>query len=260
MRKTISCVMVVLNEESIVRQALESVQWMDQVIVVDAHSQDKTVAICTEYASQVLFRKWTGMPDQKNYAIQQASCDWVLLLDADECVTPQLKIELEEVLNACDVTCSGYFIPRKNYYYGKWLQGGGCYPDYQLRFFRKGSGSYGLVEIHPRFNIDGKVGYFHSPMEHFTYPTVSKHFQKQNAFTTRAARERQKTKSRVLSIDLWGRPIFTFLKYFFVRKGWKDGIRGLIASGFASLYTFGKYAKLFERTLLSGKHKDAPCR
>lgn len=260
MRKTISCVMVVLNEESIVRQALESVQWMDQIIVVDAYSHDTTVAICTEYASQVLSRKWTGMPDQKNYAIQQASCDWVLLLDADECVTPQLKRELEDVLNDCDLDDSGYFIPRKNYYYGKWLQGGGCYPDYQLRFFRKGFGSYGLVEVHPRFNIDGKVEYFHSPMEHFTYPTVSKHFQKQNGFTTRAARERQKTKSRVFTIDLWGRPIFTFLKYYVVRKGWKDGIQGLIASVFASLYTFGKYAKLFESTCLSSKHKDTPCR
>lgn len=246
MRRTISCVMVVLNEEPNIRNAIESVQWMDEVIVIDAYSQDRTVAICQEYASQVLFRKWTGMPDQKNYAIQQASCDWILLLDADECVTPQLKVELEKFLNASDSSCTGYFIPRKNFYYGKWLQGGGCYPDYQLRFFRNGAGAYGKVEVHPRFDIDGEIGYLHSSMEHFTYPTVSKHFQKQNAFTTRAAKERQKTKSTVFSTDLWGRPIFTFLKYFLVRKGFQDGIHGLIASGFSSLYTFGKYAKLFE--------------
>jgi (heptosyl)LPS beta-1,4-glucosyltransferase len=253
MRRTISCVMVVLNEEHNIRKALESVQWVDQIIVIDAYSQDRTVAICQEYTSQVLFRKWTGMPDQKNYAIQQASCDWILLLDADECVTPQMKVELEEVLNASDSSCMGYFIPRKNFYYGKWLQGGGCYPDYQLRFFRNGAGAYGKVEVHPRFDIDGEIGYFHSPMEHFTYPTVSKHFQKQNAFTSRAARERQKTKSNVLMNDLLGRPIFTFLKYFFVRKGLRDGIHGLIASGFSSLYTFGKYAKLFELQRLSRK-------
>ena len=254
MKKTISCVMVVLNEEKIIRKALESVQWVDQLIVIDAYSQDRTVAICQEYTAQVLFRKWTGMPDQKNYAIQQASCDWILLLDADEGVTPQLKVELEEVLNASDSSCTGYFIPRKNFYYGKWLQGGGCYPDYQLRFFKNGAGAYGEVEVHPRFDIDGKVGYFQSPMDHCTFPTVSKHFQKQNAFTSRAARERQKTKNNVFMSDLLGRPIFTFLKYFFVRKGLRDGIHGLIASGFASLYTFGKYAKLYERSVLSGKH------
>jgi hypothetical protein len=91
-------------------------------------------------------------------------------------------------------------------------------------------------------------------MDHCTFPTVSKHFQKQNAFTSRAARERQKTKNNVFMSDLLGRPIFTFLKYFFVRKGLRDGIHGLIASGFASLYTFGKYAKLYERSVLSGKH------
>ena len=253
MRSTISCVMVALNEEHIIRKALESVRWMDQIIVIDAYSQDRTVAICQEYTSQVLFRKWTGMPDQKNYAIQQASCDWILLLDADECVTPQLKVELEKFLNAADSPCTGYFIPRINFYYGKWLQGGGCYPDYQLRFFRNGAGAYGKVEVHPRFDIDGEIGYLQSPMEHFTYPTVSKHFQKQNAFTSRAAQERQKTKSTVFAIDLWGRPIFTFLKYFLVRKGWQDGIHGLIASGFSSLYTFGKYAKLFELQRVSPK-------
>jgi len=246
MKKTISCVMVVLNEERNVRQSLASAQWMDEIIVVDAYSQDGTVAICKEYTSKVLFRKWTGMPDQKNYAIQQASCDWVLLLDADECITPQLKIELEDVLNRSDAACAGYFIPRKNFYYGKWLQGGGCYPDYQLRFFRNGAGAYGKVEVHPRFDIDGEIGYLHSPMDHSTYPTVSKHFQKQNAFTSRAARERQKTKSTVFALDLWGRPLFTFLKYFCVRRGFQDGIHGLIASIFSSMYTFGKYAKLWE--------------
>ena len=245
--------MVTLNEEKNVRQALESVQWMDEIVVIDAHSHDKTVSICKEYTSKVLLRTWTGMPDQKNYAIQQASCEWVLLLDADECVTPPLRNAMETILKTDDPSCAGYFIPRKNYYYGKWLQGGGCYPDSQLRFFRKGAGSYGDVEVHPRFDVAGEVGYFDAPMLHFTYPTVSKHFQKQNGFTTRAARERGKTKGHVFGIDLWGRPLFTFLKYFLVRNGWRDGIHGLVASIFASMYTFGKYAKLYESQRLAGK-------
>ena len=224
--------------------------------MIDAHSQDQTVAICQEYTSQVLLRKWTGMPDQKNFAIQRATSEWVLLLDADECVTPQLRDEIENTLKVDDPLCAGYFIPRKNFYYGKWLQGGGCYPDFQLRFFRNGSGSYGDVEVHPRFDVEGEIGYFQAPMLHYTYPTVGRHFQKQNGFTTRAARERGKTKSHVSSMDLWGRPIFTFLKYFFVRKGMRDGIQGLIASIFASMYTFGKYAKLFESHYLAVKRQN----
>lgn len=247
MRSTISCVLVVLNEEHNVRKALESVRWMDQVVVVDAYSQDGTVSICKEYASEVLFRKWTGMPDQKNFAIQQATCDWVFLLDADERIVPQLRKEIEAVLEASSPPPhAGYFIPRRNFYYGKWVQGGGCYPDYQLRLFQKGLGTYGEAEVHPRFNITGSVGYFRHPMEHLTFPTIEKHVQKQNVFTTRAAKERRKQKPHATILDLLGRPLFTFAKYYLVRKGYRDGIHGLIASGFSSFYTFGKYAKLWE--------------
>ena len=252
-RKTISCVMVVLNEEHNVRGALESVQWMDEVIVVDAYSQDETASICRQYTSQVVFRKWTGMPDQKNFAIQQAKSDWVFLLDADERILPDLREEIESVLVASDSSAyAGYFVPRKNFYYGKWVQGGGCYPDYQLRLFKKGAGTYGEVEVHPRFHLSGSVGYFRHPMEHFTFPTVTKHVQKQNAFTTRAAKERLKQKPNATNLDLIGRPLFTFLKYYLVRKGYRDGIHGLIASGFSSFYTFGKYAKLWELVDRSG--------
>ena len=250
--------MVVLNEEKTVREALKSVKWMDEIIVVDALSTDKTVKICQEYQAKIFSIEWLAEPDQKNFAIQQASSDWVFLLDADERVRPQLTVELEELLNAHEPPrYSGFFIPRKNYYYGKWLQWGGCYPDYQLRFFKNRSGYYGTVEIHPRFIIDGEVSYFQHPMDHFTYPSIGKHFQKQNAYTTRAAREKGKTKKYVMTIDLLGRPLFTFLKYFFVRKGFKDGTHGLIASVFASLYTFGKYAKLFESRLLSRGKTDS---
>ena len=247
MRRTISCVMIVLNEESNVRKALESVQWMDQIIVVDAYSQDGTVAICQEYTSEVLLRKWTGAPDQRNYAIQHATCDWVFNLDADERVLPKLREELEAVLVSPNPPAyAGYFIPRKNFYYGKWVQGGGWYPDYQLRFFKRGVGAYGEVEVHPRFNMTGAIGYFRHPMEHLTFPTIAKHVQKENAFTTRAAKERRKQKRYVTVLDLFGRPLFSFAKYYLVRKGYRDGIHGLIASGFSSFYTFGKYAKLWE--------------
>lgn len=252
MRKTISCVMIVFNEESNVRKALESVKWMDQIVVVDAYSQDETVAICREYTSQVLLRKWTGSPDQKNYAIQHATCDWVFNLDADESVLPQLREELEEVLTSPTSSAyAGYFIPRRNFYYGKWVQGGGWYPDYQLRFFKKGTGTYGEVEVHPRLDMIGSVGYFQHAMEHLTFLTIAKHVQKENAFTTRAAKERRKQKQHVTVLDLFGRPLFTFAKYYVVRRGYRDGIRGLIASLFASFYTFGKYAKLWELVSVS---------
>ena len=103
--------------------------------------------------------------------------------------------------------------------------------------------------MHPRFDLTGPVGYFRHPMEHLTFPTIAKHFQKENAFTTRAAKERRKQKRYVTVMDLFGRPLFTFGKYYVVRRGYRDGVRGLIASLFASFYTFGKYAKLWELEL-----------
>lgn len=249
--------MVVLNEEKNIRDALESVMWMNELIVVDAYSQDQTLKICREYTDHVYFRKWTGMPDQKNFAIEKGTSEWIFLLDADERASSELRQEIESILSYDDRNApTGYFVPRKNYYYGKWVRWAGCYPDYQLRLFRKGTGWYGDVEVHPRFILDGEVGYLRGTLEHFTYPTVERHFRKQNAFTTRAAKERMKTKRSVYWFDLAFRPLFTFLKYFVARQGFRDGLHGLIVSVFASMYTFGKYAKLWETIHRRGKSPE----
>lgn len=258
MRQTISCAIVVFNEERNIREALDSVAWMDEIIAVDSYSIDKTVEICREFTPHVFQRKWNGFGEQKNSAIDRATSDWVFILDADERVSDDLRAEIQRVLETS--TPAGpvaYSLPRKNYYYGKWIRWGGVYPDYQLRLFRRGVGRLDDSEPHNRFVFEGLHGDLTHALDHYTERTIEDHFKKFNNFTTLAARERGKTKKRVRWSDLTIRPLFTFWKYYFKRHGYRDGVRGLIISVFASMYTFVKYAKLWDTTRQGTAHSDA---
>ena len=258
MRQTISCAIVVFNEERNIREALDSVAWMDEIIAVDSYSTDKTVEICREYTPHVFQRKWNGFGEQKNSAIDRAISDWVFILDADERVSDDLRAEIQRVLETS--TPAGpvaYSLPRKNYYYGKWIRWGGVYPDYQLRLFRRGVGRLDDSEPHNRFVFEGLHGDLTHALDHYTERTIEDHFKKFNNFTTLAARERGKTKKTVRWSDLTIRPLFTFWKYYVRRQAFRDGVHGLIISVFASMYTFVKYAKLWDTTRQGTAHPDA---
>ena len=258
MHQTISCAIVVFNEERNIREALDSVAWMDEIIAVDSYSTDKTVEICREFTPHVFQRKWNGFGEQKNSAIDRATSDWVFILDADERVSDDLRAEIQRVLETS--TPAGpvaYSLPRKNYYYGEWIRWGGVYPDYQLRLFRRGVGRLDDSEPHNRFVFEGLHGDLTNALDHYTERTIEDHFKKFNNFTTLAARERGKTKKTVRWTDLTIRPLFTFWKYYVRRQAFRDGMRGLIISVFASMYTFVKYAKLWDTSRQATAHPDA---
>ena len=258
MRQTISCAIVVFNEERNIREALNSVAWMDEIIAVDSYSTDKTVEICREFTPHVFQRKWNGFGEQKNSAIDRATADWVFILDADERVSDDLRAEIQRVLEtSTPVGPVAYSLPRKNYYYGKWIRWGGVYPDYQLRLFRRGVGRLDDSEPHNRFVFEGLRGDLTHALDHYTERTIEDHFKKFNNFTTLAARERGRTKKRVRWSDLTIRPLFTFWKYYVRRQAFRDGVHGLIISVFASMYTFVKYAKLWDTTRQGTAHPDA---
>ena len=246
---TISCGVITFNEETNIRDCLDSAKWMDEIVVVDSFSRDKTVEISREYTEHVFHNPWNGYGEQKNFVIDQTTTDWVFIMDADERVTPELREAIERILK--DDDSSGpvaYYVPRRNYFYGKWIQRAGCYPDYQLRLFRRGTGRMDNAEPHPQFICTGIVAYLTQPLDHYSVRTVEDHFQKINSLTNLAARERGKTKTVVRWSDLMLRPLFTFWKYFVARQGFREGMHGLVFCMFASMYTFVKYAKLWERT------------
>ena len=247
MRETITCAIIVLNEERNIRDCLESAKWMDEIVLVDALSCDRTVEIAREYTRRIFTRPWNGFGEQKNFAIEQATSDWVFILDADERIGPELRKEIEMVLMARDRSGPlAFYLPRRNYFYGRWLRWGGTYPDYQLRLFRRGVGKLDDVEPHNRFLFEGPSAHLQVPLDHFTERTISDHFKKFNNFTTLAARERGRHKQAVYWTDLALRPTFTFWKYYVARQGFRDGMHGFLIAAFASMYTFVKYAKLWE--------------
>ena len=248
-RETVACSVVSYNEEKNLQHCLESAKWMDEIVVVDSFSTDRTMEIARTYTDKIFQRPWRGFGDQKNYAMDQASTDWVFILDSDERIPAELQVEIEAVLSAGSKEGPvAYYVPRHNYYFGSLVLHAGCYPDYQLRLFRRGIGHLDDAEPHNKFLFTGDSAYLSAPLVHLTRPTLHNYFEKFPNFTTLAAQDRARTKRHVRSTDLLFRPIFTFFKYFVVRKGYRDGMSGFLVSALSSLYTFVKYAKLWHMT------------
>lgn len=254
MRESISCAVVVFNEERNIRDCLETAKWMDEIVVVDAHSTDRTRQICEAYTPRIFERPWRGFGEQKNFAISQATADWVFIIDADERISSELRAEIENVLASRKENGPvAYYVPRRNFYYGRWVKGAGCYPDYQLRLFRRGVGHLDDHEPHNKFVFEGRAEHLAKALDHYTERTIDDHFRKFRNFTSLAAQERWKTKQSVYWTDLTLRPLLTFYKYYLPRKGFRDGMHGFLVSAFASMYTFVKYAKVWELALYGNR-------
>ena len=245
-RETVACAIVSFNEEKNLQPCLESAKWMDEIVVVDSFSTDRSIDIARKYTDKIFQRSWRGFGDQKNYAMDQVSTDWVFILDSDERIPVELQAEIEGVLSArFKEGPVAYYVPRHNYYFGSLVLHAGCYPDYQLRLFRRGIGHLDEAEPHNKFMFTGDSAYLSCPLIHHTRPTLHSYIEKFPNFTTLAARDRAKTKCHVRGTDLLFRPVFTFLKYFLARKGYRDGMSGFLVSVLSSMYTFVKYAKLW---------------
>jgi glycosyltransferase involved in cell wall biosynthesis len=245
-RDKISFVIVTFNEERNIEECLETAKWGDEIIVVDSFSTDRTLEICKRYTHRIYQRPWPGFGKQKNFAIEQASMDWTFILDADERLPEELRREIEGILHLAEKEFAAYRVPRKNYFYGHWLKWGGQYPDWQIRLFKKGAGLLDDFEPHNSFIFAGKLGTLENPLIHYTERNISDHFPKLNRFTDLAAEYRVQTCNKVHWYDLAFRPLVTFFQVYLRKQGFRDGIPGFIQAVFKSLYTFVKYAKVWE--------------
>jgi glycosyltransferase involved in cell wall biosynthesis len=243
--KKISVAIITKNEEVNIRECLESVKWADEIVVVDNGSTDQTRQICQEFQARVYPEEWKGFPRQKNSAIEKTRNEWVLSLDADERVTPELRQEIESTLEN-DPAVDGYYIARKNYFLGRWIKHCGWYPDHNLRLFRKSRGGFLGRAVHERVEIHGKVGYLKNPMEHRTYRSLSDFLERLDRYSGLAAQEMFQGEERCRFTDLFFRPPFTFLQMYFIRLGFLEGYLGFLLSVLYSFYTFAKYSKLKE--------------
>ncbi|MGD9725911.1 MAG: glycosyltransferase family 2 protein [Nitrospiraceae bacterium] len=244
---SIAAVIITKNEARNIADCLKSVDWTDERIVVDAQSMDRTVDIAKGASAAVFVRSWPGYGPQKNFGIDQARAEWILIVDADERVTESLRDEITALLRRNpDPAIAGYEIPRRNYFYGKWIQGGGLYPDYQLRLFKKTAGRYDDVLLHENFRLSGRTSRLEEPLDHYSMPTIGHHVRKMMRYTSLGAQEKLKSVSHIGAWAIATHHIGTVLKTLVVRGGYRDGLHGVIVAMFAGLHTFVKYAKAWE--------------
>lgn len=247
MKIPVSVAIITKNEEKNIRDALETVKDFEEIVIVDSFSHDRTIEICRAYTDKIFQIEWKGFSWQKQFAIDRTTLPWVLVLDADERVTESLKREILEKIKDKDM--AGYFIPRKNFFLGKWIKYSGWWPDYTLRLFKRDKGKMEERQVHEKIVIEGKTDYIKEPLLHYTYQSIEDFIEKMQKYSTLSAMEilrKNPSKYRIL-IKMIIAPIFTFFKMFILRLGFLDGLRGFILAIFYSFYSFLKYAKAWEK-------------
>lgn len=241
----ISVTIITKNEEKNIRRCLESVRWADEIIVMDSGSDDATEAICKEYDKVKFFvHPWLGFGPQKNAALGLASGDWILSLDADETVSPELA---QEILNVIDTaTSDGFFIRRKNMFRGKWIRHCGWWPDKLLRLFRKGVGRFSDRPVHESVELKGASACLNGTITHFTYASLSDLLRKSELYSTLGARLmfEKGVKPSFLKAVIHG--ISAFIKSYFLKLGILEGSTGFVIAFTSSFYKFSRYIKLME--------------
>ena len=248
----ISVAIITKNEERNIKEALESVRDFDDIIVVDSFSEDLTAEICRTYTSRVYRHEWQGFSRQKQRAVDYSKNEWVLILDADERVTPGLKLEMVRVISEGEY--SGFFIPRKNFFLGKWIRHSGWWPDNTLRLFKKEEAYVEPREVHEKVIVSGPVSYLRNPLLHYTYRTIGDYIKKMETYSSLSAEEIKRKSILLSGLKLLINPFLVFIKMYILRLGFMDGARGFMLAVLYAVQTFLKYAKALERQFFSGRN------
>ncbi|MGH9500307.1 MAG: glycosyltransferase family 2 protein [Terriglobales bacterium] len=248
----LSVVLITQNEEANLAGTLESVTPLVQngrgeVIVLDSGSTDRTLEVARSYGAKVFSEPWKGFAAQKNSAMEKASGDWVLQLDADEPLEEALAAEIETALGAAASALQGFWIPRKNFFLGRWIRHGGFYPDLKLRLIRRGCGKFEEYGAHPTIKINGPTGTLKHALVHNAYPTLRGYIDHMNSYSSSGAQVAVKCGHRRFSVaDIVLRPVLTFVYNYFIRLGFLDGREGLLLHLYHSVYVSWKYSKAWE--------------
>ena len=247
----VSVVIIVRNEEKRIGDCLESVKWADDIVIVDDMSTDRTVEIARRYTGRIFERKMDIEGVHRNYAYSQAKNEWVLSLDADETVSPELKEEIVRVINEDKNKQIDdhvvFAIPMRNYIGDYWVRWGGWYPAYKDRLFRKGRFKYEEAAVHPRVFYDGKCGRLNGDIIHYSYADFAELINSLNGQTSKEAEKWFLTgKKMPLHVALW-RTFDRFFRSYVGNKGYRDGVIGLMVavnSGFYQLLSYAKFREL----------------
>jgi glycosyltransferase involved in cell wall biosynthesis len=239
----LSVAIIARNEAHSLRACLESVSWAEEIVVLDSGSTDATVELCRSLGARVEITDWPGFGPQKNRAIERCSCDWILSIDADERVTPQLRAELEHAIASPGANVA-FRMPRLSSYCGRQMRHGGWWPDYVARLFRRGTARFSPDVVHEKLLIDGPTGTLTHPLIHETFADLEEVIDKLNRYSSAGAQrlsglDRRGSLSRAIGHGLWA-----FLRTYLLRAGFLDGREGFMLAVSNAEETYYRYLKL----------------
>ena len=241
----LSVTIITLNEAEHIGAAIDSVRWADEIIVVDAGSTDRTAEIVRERGVRLETRAWSGYADQKNFAASLAAHDWILSLDADERVPPDLADEIRATLRA-GPDAVGYRIPRVTFHLGRWIRTTDFYPDYQTRLYDRRQARWQGRLVHESVQVDGRRGQLRHDLQHYSFKDLSDQLARINHYSTLSARQMYDAGARSSAWHMVVHPPAAFLRNYVLRRGFMDGSVGLTISLMNSYGVFLKFAKLWE--------------
>ena len=239
---TISATIIALNEQGNIARAIRSVGFCEEVLVVDSGSADRTVEIAESLGARVVKNDWPGYAAQKNFAANAASNDWILSLDADEAVGPELAAEILR-LKAHLPDRGGYDFPRLAHYCGRWIRHSGWYPDRKARLYRRDFGTWIGTFVHESLELSGPVGHLNGDLLHYTCNTLEHHSRNVEKYTDLAAREIRASGNTVAVWRLLIGPAYSFVKSYLLQLGFLDGKAGFTIARMAARYVYLKYSK-----------------
>lgn len=240
----VSVTIITKNEAADIGAAIASASWADEVVVVDSHSTDDTVAVATAANARVIVRDWPGYAAQKNFAADQAAHDWILSLDADERITPELAREVQATLERPEH--AAYACPRLTWHLGRWIRGTDWYPDFQTRLYDKRQARWTGQYVHESLTTPGTVGRLGGNLQHFAYRDISDHLETIDRYTTYAARQMYEAGRRASLSQLLFHGPLAFLRNYVAKGGFRLGAVGIIVSAMNAYYVFLKFAKLWQ--------------
>ena len=238
----LSVVIIAKNEAACIARCLESVSWADEIIVLDSGSTDDTVNISKQFTEHVYQTDWPGYGPQKNRALQRASGDWVLSLDADEWITPQLQQEIAKVI-AAPGEHSGFRVPRRSSFCGREMQHSGWWPDYVIRLFRRDRARFSDDVVHERVIVDGSIGALTSPIRHETFVDLTDLLEKMDSYSTLSAQRMYDDGRRASLTVAVLKSMWAFFRSYVLRRGFLDGHEGFMLAVSTAEGTYYRYAK-----------------
>ncbi len=259
MSTPVSACVITLDEADRIDDCLRSLDWCDELIVVDSHSRDTTRERAAAAGARVVERDWPGHAAQKEFAVRLAAHDWIVSVDADERVSPALRDEIRALAAADFPRCAGWSMPRRSWYLGDWIRHGTWYPDRSVRLFDRRRGRFVAnpgYDLHERVVLDGPCGALQNDLLHLPYRSIAEHLQTIDKYTTIMARGLQERGRRARVSDLVLRPWARFVKSYVLKGGFRDGWRGLLLAYLSAHYARLKYAKLL--ALQRGGESVAP--